>query len=82
MLIRFKAQSAGVCRLDVLQGDNLKFAKALSMAAEKSNEASRRHRFKCEAVSDLIKVRLSNASRQEKMVLYEIGLAVKIWEQR
>lgn len=82
LLIRFKAQNAGVCRLDVLQGDNLKFTRALTMTGERSGESSRRHRFRCEAVGDLIKIRLSNASRQEKMILYEIGAAVKIWEPR
>jgi len=82
ILIRFAAQNSGTVRLDCFIDDSLKFTKSLSMSALKSGETSRRHRFGCDAVGDLIVLELRNSSRQEKMVAYEIGMTTYLWEQR
>lgn len=82
LLLRFAAQPSGSVALSVYANGTYKFTKQLSMAAERGGDSSRRHRFTCDATGDLLILNLTNAAKGETFNIYEIGMAVDLWEKR
>lgn len=82
ILLRMKAQSAGAALLSAYEGERSKFSKSLPMIPERTGDTSRRHRFGCEAVSDLITLEITNNAQGETLEIFEIGVATKLWEAR
>lgn len=82
ILVRMAAQTAGSVALSVYDNGNHKFTKQLSMAGERANNTSRRHRFSCDVTSDLMALVITNAAEGETMNIYEIGTLLQLWEPR
>lgn len=82
VMVRMAAKEAGSVLLWVEKNGEMAFAKPLSMVPEKAVHSSRRHRFTCSATSDLLTLGMSNASLDEVLEAYELGVDLRVWDPR
>jgi hypothetical protein len=82
ILLRFAAQVSGSVACIIKEDGTTRMTKTLSMVPAKSGNTSVRHRFKTPATSDLLSIELRNASKDEIMKVYDIGVECYAWENK
>jgi len=76
LLLRMKVQTAGDCTVTPYTNTTAGTDLTLSMLAETSGDASRRHRTGLKLHGDSISLRFRNAVESQEMFLYDVGVLV------
>uniref|UniRef100_A0A6M3KEW3 Uncharacterized protein n=2 Tax=viral metagenome TaxID=1070528 RepID=A0A6M3KEW3_9ZZZZ len=76
LLLRMKVQSVGDCTVTPYTNTTAGTDLTLSMLAETSGDASRRHRTGLKLHGDSISLRFRNATASQEMFLYDVGVLV------
>lgn len=79
-VVNMAAQAAGDLTLYLYEGGTAKGSKALSMVKEAAANTHRRHRFYLDITHQNISVRFYHGTAGQDVELFDLGLAVSIWE--